>query len=52
MRLKNLKFVIGREENIAGIGQNPDNQYFLLLQQCSIFNHIILRFNKPEKDGF
>ena len=29
-----LKIVYGRVENIVGIGENADNQHFLLFPQC------------------
>ena len=31
---QNLKFVLGRVENIAGKGENDGYQHFLLFQQC------------------
>ena len=31
---QNLKFVLGREENIVGKGENPGYQHFLLFSQC------------------
>ena len=31
---KELKFVLGREENIVGKGESAGNQHFLLFPQC------------------
>ena len=39
---QNLKFVLGREENIVGKGENAGHQYFLPFQQC---------FQKPSFSG-
>ena len=32
--IKELKFVLGREENIVGKGENAGYQHFLLFPQC------------------